>query len=52
MFYVKRYIQLEEYPDLDDNMWNPSSCLMDGDTTGCNHGYDFFHDKPTPLPNI
>ena len=40
------------HPDLDNNMWSPSSCLMDGNEINCSHGYDFFHDKPTPLPNV
>ena len=40
------------HPDLVNNMWNPSSCLMDGIATGCTHWFDFFHNKSTPLPNV
>jgi hypothetical protein len=32
-------------------MWSPTSCKKEGVDIDCEHGYDFFHDTATPLPN-
>lgn len=36
--------------DLKDAMRNSSSCIIDGERSFCNHWYDFFSKRSTPLP--